>query len=145
MSRLAPTLFVLLLLLLSAGCSNNIFTANSKGVSRAGFEREVARRLAVTKASNPKELEGSRGRKLKASTEREVATEMIKRALVEDQAAKLSVAVSAAAVKARVEADRAKAGADTFISGTCLFHRRNLKSAVARLRKLAEAAVQPRP
>jgi predicted transcriptional regulator len=85
-------------------------------VSRAGFEREVARRLAVTKASNPKELEGSRGRKLKASTEREVATEMIKRALVEDQAAKLSVAVSAAAVKARVEADRAKAGADKFSS-----------------------------
>jgi len=34
----------------------------------------------------------------------------------------------------------AKAGADTFISGTCLFHRRNLKSAVAKLRKLAEAA-----
>jgi len=39
----------------------------------------------------------------------------------------------------------ARAGADTFISGTCLFHRRNLKSAVARLRKLAEAAAQPHP
>jgi len=116
MSRLAVLLFVLLLLLLSAGCSNNIFTANSQGVSRARFQREVDRRLAVTKASNPKELEGSRGWKLKASTEREVATEMIKRALVADQAAKLSVAVSATAVKARVEADRAKAGADKFSS-----------------------------
>jgi ribulose-phosphate 3-epimerase len=39
----------------------------------------------------------------------------------------------------------AKAGADTFISGTCLFHRHNLKSAVARLRKLAEAAGPPQP
>jgi ribulose-phosphate 3-epimerase len=37
----------------------------------------------------------------------------------------------------------ARAGADTFISGTCLFHRRNLKSAVAKLRKVAEAAAQP--
>lgn len=37
----------------------------------------------------------------------------------------------------------AKAGADTFISGTCLFHRPNLKTAVAKLRKLAEAGAQP--
>ena len=37
----------------------------------------------------------------------------------------------------------AKDGADTFISGTCLFHRPNLKTAVARLRKLAVAAAQP--
>ena len=34
----------------------------------------------------------------------------------------------------------AAAGADTFISGTGLFHRPNLKTAVAKLRKLAEAA-----
>jgi ribulose-phosphate 3-epimerase len=33
----------------------------------------------------------------------------------------------------------AHAGADTFISGTCLFHKPNLKAAVAKLRKLAEA------
>jgi ribulose-phosphate 3-epimerase len=37
----------------------------------------------------------------------------------------------------------AKDGADTFISGTCLFHRPNLKTAVAKLRKLAVAAAQP--
>jgi ribulose-phosphate 3-epimerase len=37
----------------------------------------------------------------------------------------------------------AKAGADTFISGTCLFHRANLKAAVARLRKLAVGAAPP--
>ena len=39
----------------------------------------------------------------------------------------------------------AKAGADTFISGTCLFRRRNLKSAVAKLRKLAVTAAQTHP
>ena len=39
----------------------------------------------------------------------------------------------------------ARAGADTFISGTCLLHRRNLKAAVAKLRKAAEGAAQPAP
>jgi ribulose-phosphate 3-epimerase len=39
----------------------------------------------------------------------------------------------------------AKAGADTFISGTCLFQQRNLKGAVAKLRKLAVATAQPSP
>ena len=39
----------------------------------------------------------------------------------------------------------ARAGADTFISGTCLLHRRNLKSAVAKMRKLAVAAARPAP
>jgi ribulose-phosphate 3-epimerase len=34
----------------------------------------------------------------------------------------------------------ARAGADTFISGTALFHKPNLKTAVAKMRKLAEAA-----
>jgi ribulose-phosphate 3-epimerase len=37
----------------------------------------------------------------------------------------------------------ARAGADTFISGTCLLRRRNLKTAVAKLRKLAAAAARP--
>jgi ribulose-phosphate 3-epimerase len=39
----------------------------------------------------------------------------------------------------------AMAGADTFISGTCLFQRPNLKTAVARMRKLAEAAKVAEP
>jgi ribulose-phosphate 3-epimerase len=37
----------------------------------------------------------------------------------------------------------AKDGADTFVSGSFLFHRPNLKTAVAKLRKLAVAAAQP--
>ena len=39
----------------------------------------------------------------------------------------------------------ATAGADTFISGTGLFHRPNLKTAVAKMRKVAVAAAQPGP
>jgi ribulose-phosphate 3-epimerase len=37
----------------------------------------------------------------------------------------------------------AEDGADTFVSGSFLFHRPNLKTAVAKLRKLAVAAAQP--
>ena len=37
-------------------------------------------------------------------------------------------------------ADCAKAGADTFVSGTGLFARPNMKAAVARMRKLTAAA-----
>jgi ribulose-phosphate 3-epimerase len=40
-------------------------------------------------------------------------------------------------------ADCAKAGADTFISGTGLFEHKNLKAAVARMRKAVNAASQP--
>jgi ribulose-phosphate 3-epimerase len=36
--------------------------------------------------------------------------------------------------------DCARAGADTFISGTALFRQRNMGAAVRKMRKLAEAA-----
>lgn len=42
-------------------------------------------------------------------------------------------------------ADCAKAGADTFISGTGLFAHKNLKAAVTKMRKLAEAAAPETP
>jgi ribulose-phosphate 3-epimerase len=35
--------------------------------------------------------------------------------------------------------DCARAGADAFVSGTCLFSRRNMKSAVAKMRKVAKS------
>jgi len=41
--------------------------------------------------------------------------------------------------------DCAHAGADTFISGTALFHTRNLAAAVTRMRKLADAAANSTP
>jgi ribulose-phosphate 3-epimerase len=40
-------------------------------------------------------------------------------------------------------ADCAHAGADTFISGTTLFHQRNLGAAVNKMRKLASEAARP--
>jgi ribulose-phosphate 3-epimerase len=40
--------------------------------------------------------------------------------------------------------DCAAAGADVFVSGTCLFSRRNMKAAVARMRKAAMARMEKR-
>jgi len=96
------------------GCGSDIFTVNGQGISKVKLQAEVNRRLTVVRNSNPKELEGSRGQKLKASTERDVATEMIKQALMEQQATKLAVTLAPDAVKQQVEKDRAKAGADKF-------------------------------
>jgi hypothetical protein len=87
---------------------------NGKGISRTRFEMEVNRRLAVVRSKNPKELAGSRGGKVKAGTERDVATEMIRRALMEQQAVKLGVALKADAVSQRIESERQKVGADKF-------------------------------
>ena|SRR5450759_2170408 len=97
-----------------AGCSDYIFTANGQGISRVRFDAEVNRRLALVRSKNPKELAGARGEKLKTSTRRDVATEMIRRVLMEQQARKLGVALPADAVTQRIENDRQKAGADKF-------------------------------
>lgn len=110
----ALTAMAVCVVLALSGCSGDIFTANGAGVPREAFKREVARRLAVARAASPKEIEGSRGEKLKASTEREVATEMIRATLIEDQAAKLGVKLALDAVKQKVEEDKRKAGADKF-------------------------------
>jgi len=97
-----------------AGCSGDIFTVNKQGITRARFEAEVNRRLALVKKNNPKELEGSRGTKLKATTQREVATEMIRRTLMEQQAAKLGVALAVDAVNQKIADERRQAGTQKF-------------------------------
>lgn len=99
---------------LVAGCSSDALKVNGQGVSRARFEAEVARRLAVVKRTNPKELEGPRAGKLSSSTKREVATEMIRGILMEQQARKLGVALAPDEVKQTVEVERRKAGPESF-------------------------------
>ena len=46
-------------------------------------------------------------------------------------------------IDTRTVAECAAAGADTFVSGTALFGKRNLKQAIAKLRRLAETAANP--
>ncbi|PKQ28003.1 MAG: hypothetical protein CVT63_05070 [Candidatus Anoxymicrobium japonicum] len=104
------------LLLALAGCSGSAITVNGNGIERARFQREVNRRLSMVQKDDPGELKGSRGEKLKASTKREVATEMIKRVLVDAQARKLGVALPVDAVNRKVEDEQRKVGSDRFFS-----------------------------
>ncbi len=101
----------------ASGCSPGVFTVNGRAVGREKYQAEVDRRIAVVRRNNPEELEGSRGGKLVKDTRLEVATEMIRRALMEQEAAKLSVGIAPGAVKQRIEGERQAAGAEAFSQG----------------------------
>lgn len=101
--------------LLSAGCSGSAFTVNGRRVSPDGFHRAVARRIALLKIKDPGGLKGARGKSLERETERSVATEMIRSALLDEQGAKLGVSAAAAAEASKqLEEERAKLGDDAF-------------------------------
>lgn len=115
LARGVLTAFLLLALaasLAAAGCSSDNLSVNGQTIDRAQFNAEVARRLAVVKKTNPEELEGSRGRKLVGTTRREVATDMVRDVLMDQQAKKLGITLAPDAVKQTIEVERRKAGAD---------------------------------
>ncbi len=96
------------------GCSGGGFSVNGVTVSRSGFEAEVARRLAVTRKKSPGELKGSRGDKLEAETERQVATEQLRAELMRQEAEKLGVKLPSDEVSRRFDAERARLGEEEF-------------------------------
>lgn len=99
----------------AAGCSGKGISVNGRPVSGSDFEREVGRRLSLIKKKNPKELEGERGDRLRGETERQVATEMIRADLMEQQALKLGISAAAAKeAQRRLEEERAKLGDEGF-------------------------------
>lgn len=104
---------VTVLIVLGAGCSRQI-TANGTLIDGALLKAEVARRLAVMKKKSPADLAGKRGGRLAEKTRRQVAGEMVKEMLIEEQAAKLSLKLPPDEVNRRLEADKARRGADQF-------------------------------
>lgn len=98
-----------------SGCSNPALTVNGRPVGKAGFSKEVGRRIEMVKEKNPKELEGDRGEKLKKETERQVATDLIRARLMEEQAKKLGVIVPPAEVDRKLEEERAAKGYDKYM------------------------------
>jgi foldase protein PrsA len=119
-SRLKGTLLALAVLgnvcvLVLAGCSGAALVVNDKSIGGAQFSREVDRRIEIIKEKNPKELEGKRGAKLKAETDRQVATELIKAKLMEEQAQKLGVTVQPGEVDRRMEQERTTKGYDRYM------------------------------
>lgn len=98
-----------------AGCSGGAaITVNGEGISSGEFNGEVERRLSIIRKSNPEELEGERGTRLAGETKRQVATELIRDALMKEQAKKLGVSVSNEEVDRMMEAERAGKGSDEF-------------------------------
>ncbi|MBN2167984.1 MAG: peptidylprolyl isomerase, partial [Actinobacteria bacterium] len=111
------TLLVLILcgFSLASGCSReNAFKVNGEGIPSKQFEAEVDRRLSVIEKRNPEELEGEKGEMLRVETRRQVATEMIKDALMRQQAEDLGAAISAEVVGRRLEEERLASGLDEF-------------------------------
>jgi foldase protein PrsA len=102
-------------ILVLEGCSNSAFVVNGTSIGYGQFSKEVARRIEIIKEKNPKELEGKRGDRLKKETERQVATDLIRADLMEEQARKLGVTVPPGEVDRRIEEERAAKGYDRYM------------------------------
>lgn len=99
----------------AGGCSSGSISVNGREISRGDFRREVDRRLVLIRLKNPKELLGERGETLGRETERQVATEMIKAELMEQEGRELGIYENAVKeAKRRLEEERAGLGEEGF-------------------------------
>jgi len=98
-----------------AGCSSPAFVVNGMPVGQEQFSKEVERRIEIIRKKNPGELKGKRGDKLKRETERQVATDLVKAKLMEEQARKLGATVQPGEVDRRIEEERAAKGYDRYM------------------------------
>jgi foldase protein PrsA len=97
------------------GCSGAALVVNNDPIGGAQFSREVDRRIGIINEKTPKELLGKRGAKLKAETKRQVATDLVKARLMEEQARKLGVTVQPGEVDERIEQERSVKGFDRYM------------------------------
>jgi len=98
-----------------AGCNSPAFVVNGRPIAQKQFSSEVERRIEIIREKNSGELQGQRGDRLKAETGRQVATDLIKAKLMEEQARKLGVSVQPGEVDRRMEEERAKQGYDRYM------------------------------
>jgi foldase protein PrsA len=99
---------------LIGGCRSEVIVVNSKRIPVLEFRAEVERRLAVIGKKNAKELAGEQGERLRAETERQVATDLIKAELMREQALKLGVELPADEVNRRVAEESERLGSEEF-------------------------------
>jgi foldase protein PrsA len=109
---IAAAALVVVCAILASGCASGNIVVNGRKIPEIEFKAEVARRLAVIRKSNPGELKGKRGEKLKAETERQVATDLIKAELMKEQAQKLGVKLPADELNRRLEEEEHLLGSD---------------------------------
>lgn len=113
--RLALLLAVVVVMpaVAGAGCSGG-YSVNGVAVSRSDIRSEVNRRLEVIRKKSPAELAGARGDRLRAETERQVATERLRAELMKQRAEKMRVRLPADEARRRLEAERARRGDERF-------------------------------
>jgi foldase protein PrsA len=97
-----------------SGCASGNIVVNGTHVPELEFKAEVQRRLAVTGKSDADELKGKRGTKLRAETERQVATDLIRAELMRQQAQKLGVKLPPDEVNRRLESERQRLNSGQF-------------------------------
>lgn len=116
--KVGLTVFAVILFCMSAvplGCSEEAaLVVNGETVSKKQFDEEVSRRLSIVERRNPEELEGDKGKDLRAETKRQVATEMIRDVMMRQQADKLGVKVPGDLVGKKLEDERLLHGMDEF-------------------------------
>jgi foldase protein PrsA len=110
----AVAAFVIASAVLLGGCISGGIEVNTKKIPGLEYKAEVERRLAVIGRKNAKELAGERGEKLRAETERQVATDLIRAELMKQQALKLGVKLPPDEVNRRVEEERQRIGSEEF-------------------------------
>ncbi|MDD5748801.1 MAG: peptidylprolyl isomerase [Actinomycetota bacterium] len=104
-------------LILLSGCSGAVFVVNGEGIPRNHYEGEVQRRLDIIRQKQPKELKGDRSRKTVSETEREVATELIRGKLIEQEAKRAGIASVSEEAKRRLQEEMERKGYDKFRKG----------------------------
>lgn len=105
----------LLLSVVLAGCSGGDLSVNGVTIPRSALEAEVERRAAVAGAKNPGETKGDRGERLRAETERQVATELLRAELMRQEARRLRIELPPDEVTRRFEAEKAQIGEERFL------------------------------
>lgn len=101
-------------MILSAGCRSVAITVNGDEINRAELDGEVDRRLTIIEKNSPEELRGERADRLKEETRRDVATELVRNLLIEQEAAELGVNAPREEVDRRLEEERSREGFDDF-------------------------------
>lgn len=96
------------------GCGGASITVNGTRLPPSQFRLEVERRTALMEKNNPAELRGERGERLRAETERQVATELIRAELIREQAGSLKITVPVDEVARRLSAERQRVGDEQY-------------------------------
>lgn len=107
---------VMICLAVVAGCSGCPITVNGVAIAGDELESEYERRVSMLEEESPEELDGDSGEKLKGEIRKQVASDLIRAELIDQQAGEMGVEIPADEVNERFEDERNTVGAEEFDS-----------------------------